>query len=232
MVPGKAAVILALDGPAGSGKSTIANILCKKVGFTYVNTGAIYRAVAVVAETRGVALSDIDGLGRVCEDLDRGLTWDPMTGRLSFNGEDLTARINGANAGNGASAVSKIPVVREKLLPVQRRLARVSPKGAVMDGRDIGTVVFPDADLKVFMVADLEVRAKRRYDQLIQAGSKDVDYQKIRDDIAARDKQDRERAIAPLKKAADAVELDTSHLSVEGVVDAIERMLRERHLID
>lgn len=221
--------VVAIDGPAGSGKSTIASEVCARTGWIYLSTGLLYRTVGVIGGERGIHLDDEKKLGELIDEFNEKLRWDSETGAIYFDGEDVTARLSTAQAGPAASRVAKLPLVRQKLLPVQRNFVAMSKRGVIMDGRDIGTVVFPDADLKVFMTASLEERAKRRLLQLNASSELLGDF--IRD-ISKRDEQDSKRANAPLKQADDAIALDTTNLTMQEVVESVIRLMRQRHLID
>lgn len=227
--------ILAVDGPAGSGKSSICQRVARSVGWSYVNTGAIYRALGIVALRQGLELSDESSLNRLIEEFAEHVHWDMRTSEIFIGDENLTSLLHSEDASRGASLVATLPIVREKLLPVQRRLILQCEEGAIVDGRDIGTVVFVDADLKIFMTASLEERARRRLLQLSgDAETKDnynTELAKIKNEIAARDEQDKGRGSAPLKRADDAILLDTSALDFDGAVAQMIALMRERGLI-
>lgn len=206
--------IVAIDGPAGSGKSTIAKAVASRLGFLRVDTGAIYRALTLHALRRGV--HDPDTLTRLAQDLPLSFTEDTVW----LDGQDVTRRIRAADVTQEVSRVSAVPGVRHALLDVQRRLGRSHPKGSVMEGRDIGTVVFPDADLKVFLTASDAERARRRHREL-QATDDLTPYEQVLADIRRRDALDQGREVAPLVAAADALPLDSTPLTVEQVVDTI-----------
>lgn len=217
--------IVAIDGPAGAGKSTAAKQLAARLGFALVDTGAIYRSVALAASRAGVAFDDDAGLARLLAGL--SIVFEPAPAgsgqgpRVLLDGEDVSAAIRTPPMSLGASAVSARPVVRAGLLDLQRRLATApANRGAVLEGRDIGTVVFPDADLKVFLTASPEVRARRRFDELRAKGDRST-YEQVLADQLRRDRDDAERAVAPLKPAADAVLVDTTRLTLGEVVDRI-----------
>lgn len=218
-------VIVAIDGPAGAGKSTVSKILALRLGFTLVDTGAIYRCVALKARRAGVALNDDAGLKRLLDGLEVRFKMDEDVNRVFLDGEDVSSAIRLPENSLAASQVSSRPVVRDGLLELQRRLALAAEKGAILEGRDIGTVVFPDADVKVFLFADPTVRAKRRYEELFQKG-----HEKPVGEVLAeqnkRDKEDSEREVAPLKPAADAVQLDSTAMPLSEVVHQIEALVR------
>lgn len=217
-------VIVAIDGPAGAGKSSVSKILALRLGFTLVDTGAIYRCVALKARRAGVAFDDQPGLKRLLDGLEVRFQMDEESNRVFLDGEDVSAAIRTPENSLAASQVSSKPVVRDGLLELQRRLALAAEKGAILEGRDIGTVVFPDADVKVFLFADPKVRATRRYEELFQKG-----HEKPVDEVLAeqnrRDKEDSEREVAPLKPAADAVQLDSTELPLSDVVHRIEALV-------
>jgi cytidylate kinase len=219
--------IVAIDGPAGAGKSTVARQLARRLGFSMIDTGAIYRSVALAAQRAGVAWDDDEGLRKL---LERGLPIsfraDPDE-RVLLNGEDVTQAIRTPEISRGASVVSARPVVREKLLGLQRSLGLQAPKGAVLEGRDIGTVVFPAATVKFFLTASDEARAQRRHAELSEKGL-DVPLQEVLGDQRRRDQDDRERAIAPLRAAPDAIVLDTTGLDLAEVVERSHRLALER----
>lgn len=221
--------IVAIDGPAGSGKSSICHRVAERIGWTYVNTGALYRAVGLLTRDAGISLDDEAAIAAMVTEIAGDLRWDPITREMWFKEQNLTPRLESEEAGYGASKVAKQPLVRAALLPVQRKITLVAPVGALVDGRDIGTVVFPDADLKIFLTASLEERSRRRMQQL---GSGDpVALTDVMKGLARRDERDGSRATAPLKQADDALLLDTSDLNVEETISAMIRMLRERGLI-
>ncbi|MEN9835509.1 MAG: hypothetical protein RL011_1702 [Pseudomonadota bacterium] len=223
--------IVAVDGPAGSGKSSICDAVSRRLGWTYINTGALYRAVGLLALSRGLDLNDSAGIAAMVDEIAPGLTWRGEDRTLWFEGRNLSLEMNSEQAGYAASKVAKQAAVRDCLLPVQRQLTLSAPQGALVDGRDIGTVVFPDADLKIFVTASLEERSRRRLQQL---GS-DADEQSIDDiraGIAKRDERDQGRDTAPLKQADDAVVLDTSDLSMDDSIFALIRLLKGRGLVD
>src|SRR5256885_9451712 len=199
--PGVTVPIVAIDGPAGAGKSTVARQLARRLGFTIIDTGAIYRSVALAAQRAGVSWDDDPGLARL---LDAGLGLTFRGERVLLRGEDVTEAIRTPEISRGASVVSARPVVRQKLLQLQRDLGRAAPRGAVLEGRDIGTVVFPDADVKFFLTASDEARAQRRHAELNEKGLS-VPLPEVLADQRRRDKDDTERAIAPLRAAADAM---------------------------
>ena len=217
---------IAIDGPAGAGKSTIARRLAKELGFYYVDTGAIYRTVAYFMDLLGVSPKDVDGVERYIDELTITIEYDEDgVQHMIMNGMDVTDDIRTQEISQKASLVSAHSVVREVLLNMQRDVAK--KHNVIMDGRDIGTVVLPRANVKVFLTADPEVRAKRRYDELIAKGQK-ANLPQILKEIQQRDHQDMTRAIAPLKQAKDAVKVDTSSLDIDGVVEAIKTVVKEK----
>jgi len=219
--------IVAIDGPAGAGKSTVSRVLAKRLGFTLVDTGAIYRSAALVAQSEGVGFEDES---RLTEFLDRMRLSFRMTGddnRVFLGGRDVSAEIRTPEISMAASQISAKPLVRTALLPLQRRLALEAKHGAVLEGRDIGTVVFPDADAKFFLQASPEIRARRRYEELFQKGV-ERSMADVLADQARRDRDDSLRQIAPLRPAEDAIVLDSSLLPVSEVVQTMERIVRER----
>jgi cytidylate kinase len=230
MAPGRP-FIVAIDGPAGAGKSTAARRLAAELGFAMVDTGAIYRAVALAASRAGIAYDDDAALGALLPSVDIAFEppREPGAGqRVLLGGEDVSQAIRTPPMSLGASAVSARPVVRAALLALQRRLATsAAHRGAVLEGRDIGTVVFPDADAKFFLTAAPEVRAGRRHAELAQKGDR-ATLEEVLADQVKRDRDDAERAVAPLRPAADAVLLDTSSLDLEGVVELLLREVTAR----
>ena len=222
--------IVAVDGPAGSGKSSLCARVSERIGWTYINTGALYRGVGLLAINGGVSLDDVPGLVAMIENCGADLRWDADQRQLWYRETNLTPELNSEQAGYGASKVAKEEAVRACLLPVQRQLTLAAPVGALVDGRDIGTVVFPHAELKVFLTASLEERSRRRLHQL---GGRDEGeaLATIQQGIARRDERDSGRKTAPLKQADDAVVLDTSRLSIDESVEAVIELLRQRGLI-
>lgn len=214
-------IIVALDGPAGAGKSTVAKLVAARVGLALVDTGAIYRTLALCALRSGVSVDDGVALGGIAGTLPGRLRFQVQDGqnRVFLDGEDVSTEIRTPAVSAAASAVARHPEVRGALLDLQRSLGRMG-KGSVLEGRDIGTVVFPDADVKVFVTAAPEERARRRLAELAARGD-GADYQTVLEEIVARDKQDEERPVAPLKPAADAVRVDTTGKSLDEVTDAI-----------
>jgi cytidylate kinase len=228
--------IVAIDGPAGAGKSTAARELAARLAFALVDTGAIYRAVALAAARRGIASDDDERLGSLLSGLSIRFEAPPPGSaggqRVLLDGEDVSAEIRAPPVSLGASAVSARPVVRAGLLALQRRLATApGNRGAVLEGRDIGTVVFPDADAKFFLTASPEVRARRRFEELAARGAA-ATYEEVLADQVKRDRDDSERAVAPLRPAPDAAVVDTSEMSIPAVVsrlaEAVERRLAAR----
>ena len=214
---------IAIDGPAGAGKSTIAKALAKELGFRYVDTGAIYRTVAYFLDLLGVSPKDVDGVERYIDELTIVIEYDEEGKQhMLMNGMDVTGEIRTQDISQKASLVSAHAVVREVLLDMQRDVAK--QYNVIMDGRDIGTVVLPKADVKIFLTAAPEVRAKRRYDELIARGQK-ANLDTILKEIKQRDYQDTHREIAPLKMARDSIKLDTSDLDIDGVLAEMKRII-------
>jgi cytidylate kinase len=218
-------IAIAVDGPASSGKGTVARGVARALGYQYVDTGSMYRSVALIALQRGMDLRGERELTALAERLQFQFVWDGDILRVVVDGIDVTSQIRRDEVGRGASDVSTLPGVRAALLGLQRALGHQG--GVVMDGRDIGTVVLPDAQLKVFLDADLDERARRRHDELLRRGEV-IHYTDVRDALAARDKQDTERAVAPLKAAADAVHVDTSQLTIREATDLVLALARDR----
>ena len=211
---------IAIDGPAGAGKSTIAKALAKELGYHYVDTGAIYRTVAYFLDLLGISPKDVDGVERYIDELTIDILYDEEGKQhMLMNGMDVTDEIRTQDISQKASLVSAHAVVREVLLDMQRDVAKAH--NVIMDGRDIGTVVLPKADVKIFLTADPEVRAKRRYDELIAKGQK-ANFETILKEIKQRDYQDTHREIAPLKMARDSIKVDTSNLDIDQVVAEIK----------
>ena len=217
---------IAIDGPAGAGKSTIAKALAKELGYQYVDTGAIYRTVAYFLDLLGVSPKDVDGVERYIDELTIDIEYDEDGKQhMIMNGMDVSDEIRTQDISQKASLVSAHAVVRDMLLGMQRDVTK--KYNVIMDGRDIGTVVLPKATVKIFLTASAEVRAKRRTAELLAKGQK-ANYEQTLKDIQQRDYQDMNRPIAPLKQAKDAVLLDTSDLDIAGVVAAMKKIIGEK----
>ncbi len=213
---------IAIDGPAGAGKSTIAKKLAAEYGYIYVDTGAMYRAMALYLLRCGISADDKAGIEKACEDADISIRFIDGEQKVLLNGEDVNGLIRTPEVSSMASASSVNGKVREKLVSLQQKLA--SDTDVVMDGRDIGTKVLPDAEVKIYLTASTAVRAKRRYDELKQKGET-CDLAKIEQEIEERDHRDMTREISPLKQADDAVLVDTSDLGIEEVVKEISKII-------
>ena len=219
-------ISIAIDGPAGAGKSTIARRLAEELNFRYVDTGAIYRTVAYFLDLWGISPKDTDGITRYLDELTIGITYDDNgLQHMIMNGMDVTDDIRTQEIGQKASLASAQPLVREMLLVMQRDTAK--QYNVVMDGRDIGTVVLPRADVKIFLTASAEVRAERRFRELTAKGEK-ASYDKVLAEIKQRDYQDTHRQIAPLKMARDSVKLDSSNMTVDEVLAEMKRIIGQR----
>jgi CMP/dCMP kinase len=208
-------LVIAVDGPSASGKGTVSRAVATELGIVWIDTGALYRVVALLGQREGVELDSGESLARLVEAADIDLQWDGSGTSIKVDGEEFAGLIRTEIVGQGASAVAKQPAVRKALLQLQRDMA--ANGGVVMDGRDIGSVVLPAADLKVYLTASLEVRAQRRFEEQIRRGVTTT-YGEVELEISARDHQDMTRQHAPLVQARDAYEVDTSHLTVEEAV--------------
>ena len=217
--------LVTIDGPAGSGKTTVSRMVAEKLGFDYVDTGALYRGVAYAAVQAEIELDDDNALDQLCHSLAIRLDREKDGLHLFINDVDISAEIRTPAIAMAASAVSARPVVRKFLLKLQRHLGH--DRQAVFEGRDMGTVVFPDAEVKFFLDADVKVRAERRHREL--SGSHDITLDQVRQDMQRRDKNDSTRAVAPMKAAADAVYVDTADMSIDDVVDLIVRTVAGRY---
>jgi len=217
---------IAIDGPAGAGKSTIAKRLAAELGFRYVDTGAIYRTVAYFFDLWGVSPKDIDGIRRYIDELNIDIEYDEEgVQHMIMNGIDVTADIRTQEISQKASLVSAHAIVRDMLLDMQRDVAK--KYNVIMDGRDIGSVVLPKANVKIFLTASAEVRAKRRTEELLAKGQK-ANYATVLKEIQQRDYQDTHREVAPLKMCRDSIKVDTSELDIEGVIAEMKRIIKEK----
>jgi len=214
---------VAIDGPAGAGKSTVARLVAEKLGYIYVDTGAMYRTVTLKALREGTDLNDPAALGRLAERLDIRLLPEPGGQRVLMDGEDVTDRIRSADVTGAVSRVASVPEVRRVLVKLQRDMA--ARRGVVMDGRDIGTNVLPDAEVKVFMTASVRVRAERRWNE-IRGKDPEATIEGLMEAIESRDRADTERETSPLRRADDALLLDTSLISAEEAAERVVRMCR------
>ncbi len=216
---------IAIDGPAGAGKSTIAKVLAKQLAFIYIDTGAMYRAIGLYAAQKGLEITDKAGVVGLLPEIRLELRFENGTQHILTNGQDVSGLIRTEDASKWASAVSAIPEVRAFLLDFQRSFAKVN--NVLMDGRDIGTVVLPDSELKIFLTASAEARALRRYTEQKEKGET-VTYEAVLDALRKRDLQDSTRAAAPLKAADDAIQVDTTDLDLDQSIALIRQIIRER----
>ncbi|MCS7232742.1 MAG: (d)CMP kinase [Synergistetes bacterium] len=211
-------MIVAIDGPAGSGKTTVAKLVARRLGFFYLDTGAIYRALTLKLLRSNLPLDDIEGVCQVLNTMDINIEDD----KLFLDGEDVSEAVRDPEVDRKVSLVARIPEVRERLLPLQRDL--VKGRDAVVEGRDMGTIVFPEAEVKVFLTASIEERAYRRWKELVQKG-KDISFEAVLQDLKRRDDIDSKREIAPLKVAPDAIVIDTTSKSIEDVVEEVVNLV-------
>jgi len=218
-------MIIAIDGPSGAGKSSCARLAAQALGFVYIDTGALYRAIGLAVRMAGQPAGDETQVAACLPEIDLSIQYVVGTQHVFLNGEDVSEEIRTPESAMAASDVAKIPAVRTYLLGLQRALARA--QNSIMDGRDIGTVVLPEADVKLFLTASPEERAKRRWLELKSKGL-DEPYAKVLAEVAARDKQDTERAISPLRPAEDGMLLDTTGMTREEVVQAIVNIVKEK----
>lgn len=219
-------IAIAIDGPAGAGKSTIARLAAKEMSFIYVDTGALYRTIGLCAQRNNIGSKDVDKILEMLKDIKVELAFNEKNEQIVLlNGEDVSALIRTPEISMYASNVSAIPEVRAFLLDLQRNMAKTN--NIIMDGRDIGTVVLPDAKVKIFLTASAEVRAKRRYDELIEKGM-DVKFEDVLNDVITRDYNDSHRETAPLKPAEDSIIVDTSNLNLEQSVEKLISIMKER----
>ncbi len=215
---------IAIDGPAGAGKSTIAKLLAAKLNYVYVDTGAMYRAMAVYFSQNNVDPHNEDAINEAVKEVDITIEYKGGVQQVILNGANVTHLLRTEETGKMASLTSKYGAVRTKLVDLQRKLAKTTD--VIMDGRDIGTTVLPDAEVKIFLTATSDARAKRRFDELSAKGEQ-CDYDVIKADIEKRDYDDSHREISPLKQADDAVLVDTSDMNIEQVVEAITAIIEE-----
>lgn len=215
---------IAIDGPAGAGKSSIAKLVAKQLSFIYVDTGAMYRAIALYFLKQGIEPSEQEKVESRCDEIDIRLAYEDGAQQIYLNGERVSEEIRKEQVGNNASVVAAYGEVRKKLVALQQQMAADSD--VIMDGRDIGTVVLPNAEVKIYLTASPAVRAERRYKELKEKGI-DCDLKQIEKDIIARDEQDMNREISPLKQAEDAVLVDSSYMTIEEVVERIVEMVKE-----
>ena len=214
---------VAIDGPAGAGKSTIAKLVAKEKGYIYVDTGAMYRGLAIHFLDKGIQPQETEKVIEACKDAEVTIAYEDAVQHVYLNGKDISSRLRNEEVGNMASVTSAIPEVRKKLLELQQNLAKT--QNVIMDGRDIGTCVLPHADVKVYLTASVETRAKRRYQELQEKGA-DCNLEEIAHDIEERDRRDMTREIAPLKQAEDAVLVDSSDMTIAEVVKTIVDLCR------
>lgn len=219
------AINIAIDGPAGAGKSTIAKMLAKELGYVYVDTGAMYRAMAYYFLQQGIDKEDEAAINAAVDGADVTIRYEDGSQKVLLNGTDVTGSLRTEQVGNMASSTSVYPAVRVKLVALQQKLAKTAD--VIMDGRDIGTCVLPDAQVKIYLTASVETRAKRRYDELVEKGEP-ADRTKIEEDIKERDYRDMHREMSPLRQADDAVLVDSSDMSIEQVVSAILGIVKEK----
>lgn len=226
--------IVAVDGPAGSGKSSICGHVAHALEWSYINTGAIYRAVGAVARKNGTDLLDEGALITLIRSFGKDLVWDGEKQTLFYKNEDISPLLHTVQSGADASYIAKNAKIRDELLPLQRQLVMGAKNGALVDGRDIGTVVFPEADLKIYMTASLEERARRRLEQIMAAEkTQDTSIETLRsvmDAISSRDEQDAGRGVAPMRQADDAVLLDTSGFDIPGAVQEMLKLIKAHGL--
>ena len=214
---------IAIDGPAGAGKSTIAKRVSGELSFIYVDTGAMYRSIALYLLRKDISATDVEAVKAALEDIEIAIQYVNGEQHVLLNGEDVSGQIRTEEVGNMASKSSALPCVRAKLLELQKKLAR--EHDVVMDGRDIGTNILPDAQLKIYLTASVDTRASRRYKELIEKGT-DCDLEAIKKDIEQRDYQDMHRETAPLTQAKDAVYLDSSDMTIDQVVEKIKSLAK------
>ncbi len=216
---------IAIDGPSGAGKSSLAKQLAQELGYLYVDTGAMYRAIGLYAVRRGADPKNAEQVEPLLPEIQLDIRLVEGTQHIYLNGEDVSTDIRAEEIGMAASGVSAIPAVRQFLLDTQRDLARAN--NVLMDGRDIGTVILPHAQVKIFLTASDTARAQRRYKELVEKGQ-NPDYEQVLADIRQRDYQDSHRAVAPLRQAEDAVLVDTSELNLEESLEALKEVIREK----
>lgn len=218
-------IAVAIDGPSGAGKSTVARAAAEKLGYVYVDTGAMYRAIGLAACRSGIAGDEAAGVAALLPAIEVSLAYENGVQHVLLNGEDVSDAIRTPEIAQYASKVSAVPAVRRFLLDLQRNMA--TTQNILMDGRDIGTVILPDAQVKIFLTASAQTRAERRYKELIEKGQ-DVSLASVLHDIEKRDRQDMSRAAAPLKQAEDAVLLDTSGLTLDQSIEAVLSIIRKK----
>ena len=215
---------IAIDGPAGAGKSTIAKRLAKDLGFVYVDTGAMYRAMAYFFIKKDISSDELEKISKECDNINITISYLDGEQQVILNGENVNGYIRNEEVGNMASAISVYPVIREKLVELQRKLA--DSENVIMDGRDIGTVVLPNANVKIYLTASSKVRALRRFEELTAKGIS-CNLDEIEKDIIERDNRDMNRETSPLKMADDAVLIDSSELDIDGVIDEMKKIISE-----
>jgi CMP/dCMP kinase len=218
-------ISIAIDGPAGAGKSTIAKMISKSLGIIYLDTGAMYRTVALRAIRENIDTCDKEKLAQLIDSINIKIIYTDGEQQIYLDDEDVSNKIRTPEISLGASNVAVVPEVRIKMVELQRRIA--GETDVVMDGRDIGTYVLPKASLKIFLTASVEERSKRRYNEQVEKGQKGISLEEVKKDIEYRDKNDSSRAFAPLSKAEDAIEIDTTSLSIEDVAKNIMAILKE-----